>query len=58
VLLYPHLGQGDTAPPTAIATVASGRRRVRLVLGAIPFGFGTPAKAAATVMSWRALLAV
>jgi hypothetical protein len=57
VLLYPHLGQGDVAPPTAVATVASGRRRVRLVLGAIPFGFGTPAKADATVKSWRALLA-
>lgn len=56
VLLYPHLGQGDAAPPTAVATVASGRRRVRLVLGAIPFGFGAPAKADATVKSWRALL--
>ena len=57
VLLYPHLGHGDVAPPHAVATVASGRRRVRLVLGAIPFGFGTPAKADATVKSWRALLA-
>lgn len=57
VLLYPHLGQGDAEPPTAVATVASGRRRVRLVLGAIPFGFGTPANADATVDSWRALLA-
>jgi hypothetical protein len=57
VLLYPHLGRGDAAPPTAVATVASGRRRVRLVLGAIPFGFGTPAKANATLKEWRALLA-
>ena len=57
VLLYPHLGQGDAPIPTAVATVASGRRRVRLVLGAIPFGFGTPAKADAAVKSWRALLA-
>jgi hypothetical protein len=57
VLLYPHLGQGDAAPPVAVATVASGRRRVRLILGAIPFGFGTPAKRDATVKSWRALLA-
>ena len=57
VLLYPLLGQGDGPPPTAVATVASGRRRVRLVLGAIPFGFGTPAKADATVKMWRALLA-
>lgn len=57
VLLYPHLGTGDVAPPTAVATLAAGRRRVRLVLGAIPFGFGTPAKAEATVRSWRELLA-
>jgi hypothetical protein len=57
VLLYPHLGHGDVAPPHAVATVASGRRRVRLVLGAIPFGFGTPARADASVKSWRALLA-
>ncbi len=57
VLLYPHLGQGDGAPPSAVATVASGRRRVRLVLGAVPFGFGTPAKADAIVKLWRALLA-
>jgi hypothetical protein len=57
VLLYPHLGQGDAVPPTAVATVASGRRRVRLVLWAIPFGFGTPAKADANLKSCRALLA-
>jgi hypothetical protein len=57
VLMYPHLARGLAAPPTAVATVASGRRRVRLILGAIPFGFGTPAKADAAVKSWRALLA-
>ncbi len=57
VLLYPHLGQDDAPPPAAVATVASGRRRVRLVLGAIPFGFRTPGRADATVRSWRALLA-
>jgi len=57
VLLYPHLGQDDAPPPAAVATVASGRRRVRLFLGAIPFGFRTPGRADATVRSWRALLA-
>ena len=46
VLLYPHLGQSDARPPSAVAIVASGRRRVRLVLGALPFGFGTPSRAA------------
>jgi 5-methylcytosine-specific restriction endonuclease McrBC regulatory subunit McrC len=57
VLLYPHLGTSDASPPTAIATVASGRRRVRLVLGGLPFGFGTPARCEAAIRSWRTMLA-
>ncbi len=57
VLLYPHLGDADGPPPSAIATVASGRRRVRLVLGALPFGFRTPDRATAAVKGWRDLLA-
>ena len=57
VLLYPHLGQSDAPPPSAVATVASGRRRVRLVLGGLPFGFRTPARGAAALKSWRDLLA-
>jgi hypothetical protein len=57
VLLYPHLGQGDAPPPSAVATVVSGRRRVRLVLGGLPFGFRTPARGAAALKSWRELLA-
>jgi hypothetical protein len=57
VLLYPHLGQSDAPPPAAVATVASGRRRVRVVLGGLPFGFRTPARSAAALKSWRDLLA-
>lgn len=57
VLVYPHLADTDAPAPTAVATIASGRRRVRLVLGAVPFGFGTPTKAEANLRSWRALLA-
>ena len=57
VLLYPHLGQSEAPPPSAVATVAAGRRRVRLVLGGLPFGFRTPALSAAALKSWRDLLA-
>jgi hypothetical protein len=57
VLLYPHLRHSEAPLPAAIATVASGRRRVRLVLGALPFGFGTPQGTAAALKSWRDLLA-
>lgn len=57
VLLYPHLGQSDAPPPAAAATVASGHRRVRLVLGALPFGFATPAKVTVAIDGWRELLA-
>jgi hypothetical protein len=44
VVVYPHLGVLDAPSPSAVATLAAGRRRVRLVLGALPFGFGTPTK--------------
>jgi hypothetical protein len=56
VLVYPSLGS-DHPDPLAIATVASGRRRVRLVLAALPFGFATPSQREAAVATWRALLA-
>lgn len=57
VLLYPHLADSDVPPPSAIATLAAGRRRVRLVLGALPFGFKTPDRETAAVKRWRELLA-
>jgi len=56
VLLYPHLGPADVPPPSAVATVASGKRRVRLVLGALPFGFRTPDQSRRAVKVWRDLL--
>jgi 5-methylcytosine-specific restriction endonuclease McrBC regulatory subunit McrC len=57
VLLYPHLADAEVPPPSAIATVAAGRRRVRIVLGALPFGFQTPDRGTAAVKRWRDLLA-
>jgi hypothetical protein len=56
VLAYPELSAGERGRP-AIATVASGRRRVRLLLISLPFGFATPAQREATVAEWRAALA-
>jgi hypothetical protein len=58
MLVYPHLGPSDLPPPRAVATVASGRRRVRLLLAALPFGFSTPVQRERGVSSWRELLAV
>jgi hypothetical protein len=57
VLVYPHLARSDAPPPTAVSTVASGPRRVRLVLAALPFGFGTPARRDQAIREWRELLA-
>ena len=39
ILAYPHIAEDAAAPPVALATVASGRRRVRLILAGLPFGF-------------------
>jgi hypothetical protein len=41
----------------AIATVASGRRRVRLLLVELPFGFRSPDHRESTLADWRPLLA-
>jgi hypothetical protein len=49
VLVYPHLGASGAPRPSAVTSLAAGRRRVRLVLAALPFGFGTPAKRAAAL---------
>jgi hypothetical protein len=53
VLAYPHLGDALTRPPVAIATVASGRRRVRLVLAGLPFGFRSPEVRERALEGWR-----
>lgn len=57
VLIYPSLRSDDLPGPHAAATVVSGRRRVRLLLGALPFGFRTPAQRDRAVSRWRELLA-
>lgn len=55
VLAYPELGLSDRIRP-AIATVAAGRRRVRLLLVALPFGFRSPEHRETTLAQWRELL--
>lgn len=56
VLVYPDLSSDDRGRP-AIATVASGRRRVRLLLLSLPFGFHSPEHRESTLAEWRDLLA-
>lgn len=56
LLVYPNLSPDDGARP-AIATVASGRRRVRLLLIGLPFGFHSPDHRDKTLTEWRDLLA-
>lgn len=56
ILVYPNLAIEERARP-AIATVASGRRRVRLLLIGLPFGFLSPAHREAAFVEWRELLA-
>jgi hypothetical protein len=58
VLVYPHLARADAPPPMTVATVVSGHRRVRLILAALPFGFGTPARRDQAIAEWRGLLTV
>lgn len=55
VLAYPELTP-ESATPAAIATISAGRRRVRLILAALPFGFRNPQQKAQTVERWRGAL--
>lgn len=57
VLVYPELRRHD-ATRHAIATVATGRRRVRLLLAGLPFGFHSHQHREQTLSEWRELLAV
>jgi hypothetical protein len=61
LLVYPELGPGLGESPIAqrpaVATVAAGRRRVRLMLVGLPFGFRSPAHRETTLNQWRELLA-
>lgn len=56
LLVYPHIGPDDHLP-TTVATVTSGRRRVRLVLAAIPFGYRNPEHQERCLGSFRDVLA-
>ena len=55
VLVYPDLSPDEHAQP-AIATVATGRRRVRLLLLGLPFGFKSPEQRERALSAWRELL--
>lgn len=56
MLVYPHAGTNDPLPAT-VATVTSGRRCVRLVLAAVPFGFRNPEHQERCLRSFREVLA-
>ena len=57
ILAYPHIAEDAAAPPVALATVASGRRRVRLILAGLPFGFRSPGLREQALEAWRGWLA-
>jgi hypothetical protein len=57
ILAYPHIAEDAAAPPVALATVASGRRRVRLILAGLPFGFRSPGLREQVLEAWRGWLA-
>ncbi|MBM3882456.1 MAG: hypothetical protein FJ387_22485 [Verrucomicrobia bacterium] len=56
LLVYPHIASDDHLP-TTVATVTSGRRRVRLVLAAVPFGYRNSEHRERCLGSFRAVLA-
>jgi len=56
VLVYPNLSSEDRGR-SAIATVSAGRRRVRLLLLGLPFGFHSPEQRESTLAEWREILA-
>lgn len=58
VLAYPMSTEEEARPPIAIASVASGGRRVRLILAGLPFGYRSPAHREQALGRWRELLAV
>ncbi|WP_324289194.1 5-methylcytosine restriction system specificity protein McrC [Myxococcus sp. MISCRS1] len=56
VLAYPDFSTSEEHPLFAVATMASGKRRVRLILAGIPFGFRSPAHREKTLSAWRTAL--
>ncbi len=55
LLVYPDLGTA-AAPPRAIATLPAGRRRLRIILAALPFGFAGPDVEERAMQKWREML--
>lgn len=55
MLVYPELSGSEASRP-AVATLACGRRRVRLILIGLPFGFRSPEQREAKLTQWRELL--
>ena len=59
LLVYPGLAQDPARrSPTTVATVTAGRRRVRLMLAALPFGHHSPEHEERSLRSFHHLLAV
>ncbi len=56
VLAYPDFGAGDTQSPIATASLGAGRRRVRLILAGLPFGFRSPDHRERTLSVWQRVL--
>ena len=56
LLIYPLLSP-SLRPISTLATVTAGRRRVRLILAALPFGFRSPNQRDEQLQRFRALLA-
>ena len=57
VLAYPISPNDDQRSiPTAIANLTAGRRRVRLVLAGLPFGFRSPTHEDSVIAHWRNVL--
>ena len=56
ILVYPDLSPTGARPSMAIATLPAGPRRVRLLLAALPFGFGSPSLRERALEDWRGAL--
>ena len=57
VLTYPDFSTNQESPLFAVATIASGKRRVRLILAGLPFGFRGPDRREKTLAAWKNALA-
>jgi len=58
LLVYPSLAQDQVVrPPATVATVTAGRRRVRLMLAALPFGHRSPEHEERSLRRFQQLLA-